>query len=105
MSRGGWKAVAMVVRYEHASEERLALLAQALNPHRKVSNLVPFTPESEGDRAHGARTTTPGRKKTGGLVELPTSTSENDEECSGGEIRTHNLAGALELDEYQHPLE
>ena len=32
MSRAGWKSVAMVVRYEHASEERDALLAQALNP-------------------------------------------------------------------------
>ncbi len=31
MSRGGWKSVAMVVRYEHASEERDAQLAQALN--------------------------------------------------------------------------
>ena len=31
MSRGGWKSVAMVVRYEHASEERDALFAQALN--------------------------------------------------------------------------
>ena len=28
MSRGGWKSVTMVVRYEHASEERDALLAQ-----------------------------------------------------------------------------
>jgi hypothetical protein len=32
--RGGrWKCVAMVVRYEHASEERDALLAQAPNPY------------------------------------------------------------------------
>ena len=31
MSRGGWKSVTMVVRYEHASEERDAMLAQALN--------------------------------------------------------------------------
>jgi hypothetical protein len=29
----------------------------------------------------------------------------NDEECSGGEIRTHNLAGPLEQDENQHLLE
>jgi hypothetical protein len=27
MSRGGWKSVTMVVRYEHASEERDMLLA------------------------------------------------------------------------------
>ena len=32
MSRGGWNSVAMVVRYEHASEERYALLAQAFIP-------------------------------------------------------------------------
>ena len=32
MSRGGWRSVTMVVRYEHASEERDALLADALNP-------------------------------------------------------------------------
>jgi hypothetical protein len=35
MSRGGWKSVAMVVRYEHASEERDALIAQELNSYTK----------------------------------------------------------------------
>ena len=42
MSRGGWKSVAMVVRYEHASEERDALLAQALNQLAESSNVVPI---------------------------------------------------------------
>ena len=42
MSRGGWKSVAMVVRYEHASEERDALLAQALNRYAERSNVVPI---------------------------------------------------------------
>ena len=40
MSRGGWKSVAMVVRYEHASEERDAQLAQALNEFADRSNVV-----------------------------------------------------------------
>ena len=43
MSRGGWKSVAMVVRYEHASEERDALLAQALNSITLADNVVPIT--------------------------------------------------------------
>lgn len=29
MTRGGWQSVAMVMHYEHASEDRDALLAQA----------------------------------------------------------------------------
>ena len=37
MSRGGWKSVAMVVRDEHPSEERDALLAHALNPYTRGS--------------------------------------------------------------------
>ena len=45
MSRGGWKSVAMVVRYEHASEKRDALLAQALNPFTKGDNVVPLAHE------------------------------------------------------------
>jgi len=42
MSRGGWKSVAIVVRYEHASDQRDALLAQALKP----SSLQAFKPSS-----------------------------------------------------------
>ena len=55
MSRGGWKSVAMVVRYEHASEERDAHLAQALNQFVEGSNVVPIGTSSSGDRADGAR--------------------------------------------------
>ena len=51
MSRSGWKSVAMVVRYEHASEERDALLAQELNQFAETSNVVPITKASPGDRA------------------------------------------------------
>ena len=54
MSRGGWKSVAMVVRYEHASEERDAFLAQALNQFAEPSNVVSFTNASPGDRARSA---------------------------------------------------
>jgi hypothetical protein len=54
MSRGGWKSVAIVVRYEHASEERDALLAQALNPFAQGSNVVPLASDSDGDRARSA---------------------------------------------------
>jgi len=51
MNRGGWKSVAMVVRYEHASEERDAQLAQALNAFTAGDNVVPITHERSGDRA------------------------------------------------------
>ena len=54
MSRGGWKSVVMVVRYEHASEERDALLAQQLNHYTDASNVVPIGTELEHDRARGA---------------------------------------------------
>ena len=54
MSRGGWKSMAMVVRYEHASEERDALLAQALNPYTNGGNVVSIGIEFESDRARRA---------------------------------------------------
>ena len=41
----------------------------------------------------------------GEVLDLPPLTSENDDESSGGETRTLNLAGPLEQDEYQHLLE
>jgi hypothetical protein len=44
----------MVVRYEHASEERDALLAEALNFYTKGSNEVPIASESGSDRADSA---------------------------------------------------
>jgi len=63
MSRGGWKSVAIVVRYEHASDQRDALLAQALKPSslqafkpsslqafKMGNNIVPLTHERSGDR-------------------------------------------------------
>jgi len=89
MSRGGWKSIAMVVRYEHASEERDALLAQALNPYTNGGNVVSIGIEFESDRARSAHDE---GEAEGEVVTLPALTSGNDEECSGGETRTLNLA-------------
>ena len=55
-----------------------------------------------GDRARGARDEV---KVEGEVLELPPLTSENEEKCSGGETRTHNLAAALDQDSEQHELE
>jgi hypothetical protein len=46
----------MVVRYEHASEERDALLAQALNAMTQIEHVTPIGPSDSGDRAHSAQT-------------------------------------------------
>jgi hypothetical protein len=89
MSRGGWKSVAMVVRYEHASEERNALLAQALNQFAETSNVVPIANASPRDRARSAHDDPEGE---GEVLALPPLTSENEAKCSGGETRTLNLA-------------
>jgi hypothetical protein len=79
----------MVVRYEHASEERDALLAQALNRFAESSNVVPIASTSPGDRTGSARDDP---EVEGELLDLPPLTSENEEESSGGETRTLNLA-------------
>jgi integrase len=92
MSRGGWKSAAMVVRYEHASEERDALLAQALNQFAENSNVVPIANASPGDRARSAHDDGKTEGGEGKVLDLQALTSENEEECSGGETRTHNLA-------------
>jgi integrase len=89
MSRGGWKSVAMVVRYEHASEERDAFLAEALNQYTQGSNVVPITKDLERDRARSAHDDP---EVEGEVLDLPSLTSENDVESSGGETRTLNLA-------------
>jgi hypothetical protein len=41
----------------------------------------------------------------GGVLDLTPLTSQNDEKCSGGEIRTHNLAAAPDDISEQHQLE
>jgi integrase len=55
MSRGGWKSVAMVVRYEHASGERDAQLAQVLNPYTSGANVVAIGIDLGSDRARRNR--------------------------------------------------
>ena len=55
----------------------------------------------EADRGRCARDE---GEAEGEVVAPPTLTSANDEECSGGETRTLNLAGSPEEDQYQHPL-
>jgi hypothetical protein len=39
------------------------------------------------------------------VLDLPSLTSENEENCSGGETRTHNLAAAQDNHPEQHQLE
>ena len=51
--RGGWKSVVMVLRYEHVSEERDALLAQALKQFAETSDVVSIASASPGDRVLG----------------------------------------------------
>ena len=92
MSRGGWKSIAMVVRYEHASEERDAFLAQALNQFAEPSIVVSITNASPGDRARSAHDDLETEGDEGEVFDLDALTRDNEEECSGGETRTHNLA-------------
>ncbi len=89
MSRGGWKSVAMVVRYEHASDERDALLAQELNRYADGVNVLSFENSLQPDRARSAHD---GGEAEGEVTLTPSLTSENGKESSGGETRTLNLA-------------
>ena len=74
MSRGGWKSVAMVVRYEHASEERDALLAQGTQRLRRCARTWSHSTERcNQEIAHVARTTT--LKVEGEVLDLPPLTS------------------------------
>ncbi len=83
MSRGGWKSVAMVVRYEHASDERDALLAQGLNRYAEVVSLDQPLQRDRARSAHdegeaedeGALTASPAKTTTkapGERLELST---------------------------------
>ena len=89
MSRGGWKSVTMVVRYEHASEERDALLADALNPYTETGTVVPIGLLNKKDRARSAHDADISITNQEGA---PPLTRENDAKSSGGETRTLNLA-------------
>ena len=70
----------------------------ALNAFTMGDNVVPLTHELSGDRARGVR-------GEGEVLDLPPATSENEEESSGGETRTLNLAAAPDEDFEQHQLE
>jgi hypothetical protein len=89
MSRGGWRSVAMVVRYEHSSEERDAYLADALNPFTEGWNGPHIGIDFTEDRARSAHDES---DPDGEEVVVPSLTSEDVEESSGGETRTLNLA-------------
>jgi len=89
MSRGGWKSVTMVVRYEHASDERDAVLADALNPFTQGGVVVPLGGAFAHDRARSAHDMGQG---DGEVVLIPSLTSYNEHDSSGGETRTLNLA-------------
>ena len=94
--RGRWKSDAMVLRYQHATEDRDALLARAT---------APFVPIPEPSPLCSAPTPRPNSLPTPAFTPDDAVTSANDEESSGGETRTLNLAGPPEQDQYQHPLE
>ena len=82
MSRGGWKSVAMVVRYEHASEERDAQLAQALNRLHEHRERGPDRHAlHECDRARSAHDDP---EVEGEVLDLPPLTSENEDEMLRG---------------------
>ncbi len=89
MSRGGWKSVTMVVRYEHASEERDALLADALHPYTETGIVVPIGLLHKKDRGRSAHDGNRGVGDQEGALPL---SWENAAKSSGGETRTLNLA-------------
>ena len=69
--------------------ERDALLAQELNRYAKGTNVVPLDQSLQPDRARSVHDDT---EVEGEVLDLPSLTSENDDESSGGETRTLNLA-------------
>ena len=92
MSRGGWKSVTMVVRYEHASDERDALLAEALNPFTQSGIVVPLGPLSTGDRARSAHDGAEASDEIGEVEDSPALNRDFVGGSSEGETRTLNLA-------------
>jgi hypothetical protein len=63
---------------------------------------VPISTAAESVRARSAHDDP---EVEGEVLDLPSLTSGNEAECSGGETRTHNLAGAPDEDPEQHQLE
>ena len=61
-------------------------------PSRWATTSVPLTHELSGDRGRSAHDDDQTGEGDGEVFDLLALTSENEEECSGGETRTHNLA-------------
>ncbi len=101
MSRGVWKSVAMVVRYEHAARGATLSSRKPSTPTRMEETWSESTSNIR-EIAHVARTTAEADDEVTLTSPL---TSENDLESSGGETRTLNLAGPPEEDSEQHQLE
>jgi len=74
-------------RYEHASDERDALLAQELNRYAERATSA-HSSTLYNPIAHVAREP----QGEGEVIDLPALSRENDAESSGGETRTLNLA-------------
>ncbi len=84
-----WVRVAMVVRYEHASDERASQLAQELNRYTEGANLIPLGQCPQPFRARSADDEGEAEDE---VALTPSLNSKNEEKCSGGETRTLNLA-------------
>ena len=72
-----------------ASDQRDALLAQELNRYAEGTNLLSLDRSLQPDRARSAHDEGEAEDE---VTLTPPLTSENDEESSGGETRTLNLA-------------
>ena len=81
--RGRWKSTSMPLRYQHATKERDNFLAQAT---------AAFMPLPDGPPDEIAPTARPNSLPTRAFTLEDALTSENEEESSGGETRTLNLA-------------
>jgi integrase len=81
--RGRWKSTSMPLRYQHATKERDNYLAHA------TAAFVPLPEVQPEEIAPAAR---PNPLPTRPFTFKDALTSENDENCSGGETRTLNLA-------------
>ena len=74
----------MPLRYQHAIRERDGFLAEATSA---------FVPQPQEQPSEGiAPKSRPASVSTRAFSLDDALTSDNDEECSGGETRTHNLA-------------
>jgi hypothetical protein len=90
----------MALRYEHASEDLDALLARERQSVRVELERGPDRELLHHEIVQVERDDT---EDEGEVLELPPLISKNEERCSGGETRTHNLAAPQEPFLYQYP--